>query len=106
VGRQLTLVRATGLAWAVFVAAVLASALPTVSADAVAFVSAAGLVSILASLGAALTARRSPSSAGAFLVVAALAAPTFGLVWLNLVPLAVGVHSLRGTRRAPAIDHP
>jgi hypothetical protein len=104
VGRRLTVARWLAASWAVFVATLVLSARATVEPDALAFVSTAGLVSVLASVAAAVVVRRSPQSAGALLVVAALSAPTFGAVWLNAVPLVMGILVLRDGRPRSATD--
>jgi len=103
-GRRIAVVQTVGVVWAGFVLAMLLAARPSVTPDARAFVTAAGLVAIAAALGAVGTAGRSPNSAGAFLVVSALAAPTFGALWLNIVPLVVGLRILFGRRRATTAE--
>jgi len=82
--------RVLGLVWSAFVIAMAVVALPTVNGDTAWLVALAAAVATAAALASAATVAARPRLAGGLLVVAAVTAPTFSAVWLNLVPLLFG----------------
>jgi hypothetical protein len=95
------LARGMGVVWAGFVLGIGLFARPDVNHDARVLVAVAYLVAVVAALGATWAADRGRSTlAGAALIVAGIAAPTFGAVVLDLVPIAIGAALLvRAVRR-------
>jgi hypothetical protein len=85
------LARGIGVVWAGFVIGIGLFVRPDIDHDARVLVAGAFVVAVAAALTAAVASDRGSSIlAGAALVVAGIAAPTFAAVWLDVVPIAVG----------------
>ena len=84
------LARVLGLLWAAFVTTFFVVAMPTVNSDALWLVVPAAAVAVAAAVAAAITVPDRPRFGGALLVIAAIAAPTFAAVWVNVIPLLIG----------------
>ncbi|MBI1843670.1 MAG: hypothetical protein HYR89_03530 [Actinobacteria bacterium] len=91
VAKLVRVVRVLGPVWAAFAIGMAVVALPDVNSDAVWVVTLAAIVAAAASVAAGFTVVRRPRLAGALLVVAAFTAPTFAAIWLNVIPLLIGL---------------